>query len=59
MFFRYKNILLNNQFNKRFFSNNECNFNSNELDSIKNMLKHIYIMSTINYFITLVILYRN
>ncbi len=59
MFFRYKNILLNNQLNKRFFSNNECNFNSNELDSIKNMLKHIYIMSTINYFITLVILYRN
>jgi hypothetical protein len=59
MFLRFKNILPKHQINKRFFSNNECNFNSNELDSIKNMLKHIYIMSTINYFITLVILYRN
>jgi hypothetical protein len=58
MFLRYRNILPKNQIKKRFFSHN-CNFNSNELDSIKNMLKHIYIMSTINYFITLVILYRN
>lgn len=58
MFLRYRNILPKNQIKKRFFSHN-CNFNSNELDSIKNMLKHIYFMSTINYFITLVILYRN
>lgn len=57
MFFRLKNILPKHQINKKFFSNN-CNVNSNELDSVKNILKHIYVMSTINYFITLVILLR-
>jgi hypothetical protein len=57
MFFRLKNILPKHQINKRFFSNN-CNVNSNELDSVKNMVKNIYIMSIINYIITLVILVR-
>jgi hypothetical protein len=57
MFFRFQNILLKNKTNKRFFSNN-CNFNSNELDSVKIMVKNIYIMGIINYFITLVILLR-
>ena len=57
MFFRLKNILPKHQINKRFFSNN-CNVNSNELDSVKNMVKNIYIMSTINYFLTLFILLK-
>ena len=61
MFFRLKNISTKHLINKRFFSNNcnnECKFNSNELDSVKNMVKNIYIMSIINYCITLVILLR-
>jgi len=57
MFFRLKNILPKHQINKRFFSNN-CNLNSNELDSVKNMVKNIYIMNTINYFLTLFILLK-
>lgn len=61
MFFRYRNILFKNQIKKSFFSsncNNECKFNSNELDSVKNIVKNIYIMSIINYCVTLVILLR-
>ena len=66
MFFRSRNILSRNilskhQINKRFFSNNcnnICKFNLEELDTVKNMVKNIYIMSIINYCITLVILLR-
>jgi hypothetical protein len=62
MFFRLKNNLFKNLstkhlINKRFFSNN-CNVNSNELDSVKIMVKNIYIMGIINYVITLVILLK-
>jgi hypothetical protein len=55
MFLRYRNILPKNQIKKRFFSHN-CNFNLDELHNVKKMLKNIYIMSIINFFITLVIL---
>ena len=63
MFIKFKNLSTKHLINKRLFSsncncNNECKFNSNELDSVKNMVKNIYIMSIINYCITLVILLR-
>jgi hypothetical protein len=67
MFFRFRNILLKNilpkhQINKRFFSNNcnncnnECKFNLEKLNNVKNMITYIQILSTINYFITFIIL---
>ena len=54
MFIKFKNLSTKHLINKRLFSsncncNNECKFNSNELDSVKNMVKNIYIMSIINY----------
>jgi hypothetical protein len=61
MFFRFKNILLKNQLNKRFFSNNcnnNCKFNIDEIYNVKKMLQHIYIMSFVNYCLTLVILIK-
>ena len=68
MFFRFRNILSRNilpahQINKRFFSNNcnnncnnECKINIEELNNVKNMISYIQILSTINYFITFIIL---
>ena len=61
MFFKFRNILPKHQINKRFFSNNcnnDCKFNIDELYNVKNIVKNIYIMSIINYCITLVILLR-
>lgn len=57
MFIKFRNISTKHLINKRFFSSN-CNVNSNDLDTVKNMVKNIYIMSIINYCITLVILLR-
>jgi hypothetical protein len=68
MFFRFRNILSRNmlskqhQINKRFFSNNcnncnnICKFNLEEFNNVKNMITYIQILSTINYFITFIIL---
>jgi hypothetical protein len=54
-----KNILSKHQINKRFFSNNcnnICKFNLEKLNNVKNMITYIQILSTINYFITFIIL---
>jgi hypothetical protein len=66
MFFRIRNILSRNilpahQINKRFFSNNcnnECKFNLEKFNNVKNMITYIQILSTINYFITFIILLK-
>ena len=58
-----KNILPKHKIYKRFFSNNcnnncnnECKINIEELKNVKNMITYIQILSTINYFITFIIL---
>lgn len=56
-----KNILSKHQINKRFFSNNcnnICKINIEELNNVKNMITYIQILSTINYFITFIILLK-
>jgi len=56
-----KNILSKNQLNKRFFTNNcnnICKINIEELNNIKSMISYIQILSTINYFITFIILLK-
>jgi hypothetical protein len=61
MFFRFRNILSKHQINKRFFSNNcnnICKINIEELNNLKNMITYIQILSTINYFITFIILLK-
>jgi len=62
MFFRFRNILPKHQIKKRFFSN-QCKFNSNELDTVKNelyninhKLLYIYYINSANCFISFLIL---